>query len=112
MQQLRSQRDRLGYYHIYYKDGTEEKVEILWGENVGPMRAMQAEGNGISFEDDGRPADLGYCRETIFTCDFADKEDGRYYRFVIPAKGEIDRVEPEIFEEYMDKLLIDSISVK
>ena len=29
----------------------------------------------------------------IFTCDFEDKEDGRYYRFVIPAKGEIDRVE-------------------
>jgi len=102
---------RLGYYHIYYKDGTEEKVEILWGENVGPMHQKLSDGNK-AFEADGRPADFGYCRETIFTCAFEDKEDGRYYRFVIPAKGEIDRVEPEIFEEYMDKLLIDSISVK
>ena len=103
---------RLGYYHIYYKDGSDERVEILWGENVGPMRAVQEEGKVSSFEDDGRPADLGYCRETIFTCDFEDKEDGRYYRFVIPAKGEIDRVEPEIFEEYKEKLFIDSIKIK
>ena len=102
---------RLGYYHIYYKDGSDERVEILWGENVGPMRAENSEGK-VGFEDDGRPADMNYCGETIFTCDFEDKADGRYYRFVIPAKGEIDRVEPEIFEKYKDKLMIDSIKIK
>jgi hypothetical protein len=102
---------RMGYFHLHYEDGTEEKVEILWGENVGPMHQKLPDGNK-AFEADGRPADFGYCRETIFTCDFEDKEDGRYYRFVIPAKGEIDRVEPEIFEEYKEKLFIDSIKIK
>ncbi len=103
---------RLGYYHIYYKDGSDERVEILWGENVGPMHSAQEEGKVTSFEDDGRPADLGYCRETIFTCDFEDMDDGRYYRFVIPAKKPVERVIPEIFDRYESNVMIAKIQIK
>ena len=75
------------------------------------MRAENAEGK-TAFEEDGRPAEMGFAQETIFTCDFDDRADGRFYRFVIPVKKAVDRVEPEIFAEYKDKLIIDSIAVK
>ena len=102
---------RLGYYHIFYKDGTDEKVEILWGENIGPASIKSASGES-GFEDDGRPADFNYCMETIFTCDFEDKDDGRYYRFVIPTKKPVDHVKPELFSKYEDNVVISSITVK
>ena len=102
---------RLGYYHIYYKDGTDEKVEILWGENIGP-KTQTSTGDKNTFEDDGRPSDFNYCKETIFTCDFEDMDDGRYYRFVIPAKKPVERVMPEIFDRYESDVMIAKIQIK
>ena len=102
---------RLGYYHIYFKDGTDKKVEILWGENVGPMHEQTADGTVVGFEEDGNPISLTKCCETVFTCDFEDKEGKRYYRFLIPTDREVLRVEPEIFPEYQEHLLIDSVKI-
>lgn len=102
---------RLGYYHIYYKDGTDEKVEILWGENIGPASLRDINGER-AFEEDGRPADFSYCRETIFTCDFVDRDDGRYYRFLIPTNKPVDRVVPEIFAHYEDNVVINGIKIQ
>jgi len=102
---------RLGYYHIFYKDGSEEKIDILWGENIGPA-AKKGEQRDHPFAEDGDPADFIYCRETVFTCDFVDKGDGRYYRFVIPTKKPVARVKPEIFGKYEDNVVISSITVK
>ncbi len=92
---------RLGYYHLYYEDGTEEKVDILWGENVGPATEAHALKKLMS-----------YTREPIFTCDFLDKDEKRYYRFVIPTKKPVDRVETEIFEQFKGKHLVDSIKIR
>ena len=102
---------RLGYYHIFYKDGSEEKIDILWGENIGPA-AKKGEQRDHPFAEDGDPDDFIYCRETVFTCDFVDKGDGRYYRFVIPTKKPVARVKPEIFGKYEDNVVISSITVK
>ncbi len=101
---------RLGYYHIYYKDGTDERVEILWGENIGPASDKTQDGD-VAFDEEGT-ADLSYCKETVFTCDFADKDDGRYYRFVIPTNKPVERVKPEIFSRFEDNVVISSITVK
>ena len=103
---------RLGYYHIYYQDGTEEKVEILWGENVGPAGKIIDSGAKIEFEADGQPKDIDLARETIFTCDFEDKGDRRYYRFVIPTKKPVARVETEIFERFAGKHEVASIEIR
>ena len=92
---------RLGYFHVFYKDGTKESISILWGENVGPATEPHALKKLMS-----------YTREPIFTCDFEDKGDQRYYRFVIPTKKAVDRVETEIFEQYKDKYIQDRISIK
>ena len=102
---------RLGYYHIYYKDGSDERVEILWGENIGP-KTQTSTGDKNTFEDDGRPSDFNYCKETIFTCDFEDMDDGRYYRFVIPTKKQVERVMPEIFDRYESDVMIAKIQIK
>ena len=103
---------RLGYYHLYYKDGSEEKVEILWGENVGNTCIGDLNDANAGFEEDGRPKLVGMARQTVFTCDFVEKAgEGRYYRFVIPTKKEVARVEPEIFPEYKEKFFIDRITV-
>ncbi len=103
---------RLGYYHIHYKDGTDEKVEILWGENVGPAGEVTEEGAKLAFAEDGQPKTVSSSRETIFTCDFVDKDDRRYYRFVIPTKKPVSRVETEIFERFAGKHFVESITVK
>ena len=42
---------------------------------------------------------------------FEDKDGRRYYRFVIPTKKPLSRVETEIFDEYKDKYLQHSITV-
>ena len=92
---------RLGYFHILYKDGTKESVSILWGENVGPATEPHALKKLMS-----------YTREPIFTCDFEDKGDQRYYRFVIPTKKPVARVETEIFEKFAGKHTVESIVIK
>jgi hypothetical protein len=102
---------RLGYYHIFYKDGTDEKIEILWGENIGPAAKKGAD-KDYPFTEDGDPKDFDYCRETVFTCDFVDQGDGRYYRFVIPTKKPVSYVKPEIFGKYEDHVVIGSVTVK
>ena len=102
---------RLGYYHIYYKDGSDEKVEILWGENIGPA-SQKKDDKEKAFEEDGRPADFGYCSETVFTCDFVDRDDGRYYRFLIPTKKPVDHVVPEIFARFEDNVVINAIKIQ
>ncbi len=102
---------RLGYYHIHYKDGSEEKVEILWGENVGPAGEITENGAELAFAEDGQLKILTASRETIFTCDFLDKDGKRYYRFVIPTKKPVDRVETEIFEQFKGKHTVDTIQI-
>ena len=92
---------RLGYYHVYYKDGTDERVSILWGENVGPATEKNALKKLMS-----------YTREPIFTCDFVDKGDQRYYRFVIPTHKAVERVETELFEKFKDNLIVDRICIQ
>ena len=103
---------RLGHYHVYYKDGTDERVEILWGENIGNTCLASEKIEREGFEEDGRPKVVGMSRQTIFTCDFVDdKETGRAYRFLIPTKKAVDRVIPEIFDEYKEKVYIKSITI-
>ncbi len=102
---------RIGYFHLHYEDGSEEKVEILWGENVGPAGQITDDGAKIEFEEDGQPKLVSSSRETIFTCDFVDKDDRRYYRFVIPTKKAVARVETEIFEQFAGKHTVDSIKI-
>ena len=102
---------RLGYYHIFYKDGTDEKVEILWGENIGPAAKKGAD-RDYPFTESSSSEDLGYCRETVFTCDFVDQGDGRYYRFVIPTKKPVAYVKPEIFGKYEDHVVVNTITIK
>ena len=102
---------RMGYFHLHYEDGTEEKVDILWGENVGPAGQITDGGAKIEYEEDGQPKLVSYSRETIFTCDFVDKNDRRYYRFVIPTKKPVARVETEIFEQFKGKHVVDSITI-
>ena len=103
---------RMGYFHLFYEDGTTEKVEIIWGENVGPAGQITENGAKIEFEEDGQPKLISYSIETIFTCDFEDKDDRRYYRFVIPTKKPVSRVETEIFEKFAGKHTVASITVK
>ncbi len=102
---------RMGYFHLFYEDGTEEKVEILWGENVGPAGQITENGAKIEFAEDGQPKMVSSSRETIFTCDFLDKDDRRYYRFVIPTKKPVSRVETEIFEEFKGKHTLESVQI-
>jgi len=104
---------RLGYYHIYYRDGSEDRVEILWGENIGPCEMKNAPSQSSLFEVEGGSLsqDLD-CEETIFTCEFEEKENKRYYRFVIPTDQPVDRVEPEIFEQYRDRVLISRMDIR
>ena len=101
---------RLGYYRVYYRDGTSEAVEILWGENIGASQIPLSDG-GEEFSDDGVPRIVSIMSETVFTCDFEKKGEKTYYRFVIPTQKEVDRVEPEIFEQYKNKLMIDRIVI-
>lgn len=101
---------RLGYYRVYYRDGTGEAVEILWGENVGASQLPLSDGNK-AFSEDGVPHFVSIMSETVFTCDFEKKGEKNYYRFVIPTQKEVDHVEPEIFEQYKDKLIIDRIVI-
>jgi hexosaminidase len=101
---------RLGHYHIYYKDGSDEKVEILWGENVGPMEiendlASKLGNNAVqSYE-------TAYYLETAFTNDWKVIDKKRYYRFVIPTKKAVDRVELELFDEYTEKFTLHSLDI-
>lgn len=104
---------RLGYYHVYYKDGTDERVEILWGENIGNTCLDSEKIAKGGFEEDGIVKAVGMSRQTIFTCDFVDEgEKGRSYRFVIPTEKSVLRVEPELFDEYKEKVYIKSITIK
>ena len=102
---------RMGYYHIHYKDGTDEKKEILWGENVGPAGEITEDGAKIVYEEDGQPKIIAASRETIFTCDFEDRDGRRYYRFVIPVSKAVERVETEVFDRFAGKLTVERITV-
>lgn len=99
---------RLGYYHLYFTDGTDARVEILWGENIGPCQMAGTQGASIN-ED--ATASRTYCKETVFTCDFEVLDGKRYYRFVIPTDKEVARVEAELFDEYRDRVLISRIEI-
>ena len=102
---------RLCYYHLHYTDGTEEKVDIIWGENVGPAGEAADAGASFAMRAGASPRNFASCRETIFTCDFLDKNGKRYYRFVIPTKKPVARVETEIFEQYKEKHTVENITV-
>ena len=99
-----------GYVARWQQDGTEEKVEIIWGENVGPS-GEAADCEKFASGAAASPRNFAACRETVFTCDFEDKDRRRYYRFVIPAKKPVSCVKTEIFEEYKAKYTIESITI-
>ena len=101
---------RLGYYHVYYKDGTDEKVEILWGENIGPDHIPAFSRLPAYYEGEPISEDFS-CKETVFTCDFVDEGDTRYYRFVIPTDKAVERVEQELFEAYRDRVSVSHIRI-
>ena len=102
---------RLGYYHVYYQDGSDERVEILWGENIGPCEIPDLS-DIDEFVDGISPVDFLDCQETIFTCDFELMNGERYYRFVIPTNKAVARVEPELFEQYRDGVIISHIDIR
>ena len=101
----------MGYFHLYYKDGTTEKVEIIWGENVGYSAEAAESGASVVAGASTNPRTVSSCRETIFTCDFLDEGGKRYYRFVIPTKKPVARVETEIFEKFAGKHELKSIEI-
>lgn len=103
---------RLGYYHVYYQDGSDERVEILWGENIGLCDMADRSSESSNFEvEGGEFSEQLYCEETVFTCEFEEKGNKRYYRFVIPTGKAVERVEPEIFEEYRDHVSISRMEI-
>ena len=102
---------RMGYFHIFYEDGTKEKVEILWGENVGYSAEAAENCASVVAGASTNPRTVSSCRETIFTCDFLDEDGKRYYRFVIPTNKPVARVETEIFEKFAGKHELKSIEI-
>ena len=102
---------RMGYFHLFYEDGTEEKVDILWGENVGYSGEAAESGASVAAGASASPRNFASCRETIFTCDFVDEDGKRYYRFVIPTKKSVSYVKTEIFEQFAGKHELKNIEI-
>jgi len=101
---------RLGYYHIYYQDGTDDRIEIIWGENIGPSGIDELSPPASFMEGDPLPDRFSH-EETVFTCEFEEIEGKRYYRFVIPTDKAVDRVVPELFEQYRDGVTVMRINI-
>ena len=118
-------KERLGYYHIQYQDGSRETVDILLGSNIGytpnnwdgsqeqldsffaiPERVLRAD--GLPEESNSfRPQLL----EALYTCDFVFKNNKIYYKLLLPTKKEVASVTPEIFDKYKHSVYIDSIQI-
>lgn len=118
-------KERLGYYHIVYKDGSSEKVDILLGSNIG-YTPSDWDGSEEQLDrimgfdefylgEDGLGITVGYrinMLEATSTCDYVFKDNKVYYRMLLPTDKEVASVTAEIFEQYKDVVYIDSIAVK
>ncbi len=104
---INEESDRLGYYNVYYEDGTFEKVSVLWGINIGYNGDMDSSPESI----DGTNPGVKYMVEPTYTCDFVLDSDNMYYKFVIPTKKPVKEVVPEIFDEYANDVIIKDITI-
>lgn len=98
--------DRMGYYHIYYEDGTVEHHDILWGTNIGCITPAW---HSVGEE---RAKERGYLYEPAYSCDYVFDGEETYYRYIIPVTKKVSRVEPDIFEQYADKVFVKEVRVK
>lgn len=117
--------DRLGYYNIYYEDGTMEKTDIFFGRNIGytptnwdgsdeQLDVLFGKEKDVKFGVDGLALQTN-CRvnliEVTASCDYVIKDNKIYYKLLIPTDKKVSKVVPEIFDKYEDKVYIDSIKI-
>lgn len=97
--------DRLGYYHIAYKDGTTEKRDIFYGLNIGVIHDAAydpaEDPNGVNT----------HILEATYTCDYQVVGDKIYHRLLLDAEKEILSVTPEIFPQYADCVKVLKIDI-
>ena len=118
-------RERLGYYHIQYKDGSRESVDILLGSNIG-YTPIDWDGSQEQLDEmfavkerrlrpDGLPEETKSFRpqmlEALYTCDFVFKDNKIFYKLLLPVEKEVASIIPEIFDQYKDVVYIDSIQL-
>lgn len=100
--------DRLGYYNIYYADGTVEKKDIFWGINIGY-------GADVDLTPKFDPATGTQWPVFVFepccTCDMERIDGNRYFRTVFPTDKEVVKVEAEIFDEYKADTIVKEIKI-
>lgn len=97
-------KDRIGYYNIYYEDGSIEKVDVCWGYNIGNIAA--------DWEKLKTPRGAFGDTETTYSCDFVRCGNETYYKTLIPVKKKVSRIEPDFFEEFKDNVLIREIRIE
>lgn len=100
--------DRIGYYNIYYEDGTTQKYDIYWGYNIGTSGGADLKPGQML---DGMIQSSTYTMEPTYTCDYVTDYDKLYYRLIIPVRRRVKRVEPEIFEKYAGDTYVKSIKI-
>ena len=118
-------KERLGYYHIQYKDGHRESVDILLGSNIG-YTPLDWDGSSQQLDNffalpekvlraDGLPEENNSFRprllEALYTCDFVFKNNKIYYKLLLPTSAEVESVTAEIFDKYQKSVFIDSIQI-
>ncbi len=96
-------KDRIGYYNVYYEDGSIEKVDVCWGHNIG----------NISAEWDKLETPLGVMgdTETTYSCDFVRCGKETYYKTLISVKKKVRYIQPDFFEEYKNNVIIREIKI-
>ncbi len=97
---------KLGDYHIYYEDGTEEYVPILSNSNIGLAAARMERWENDRF----------YCwdydrqfTEPATVCDYMLIDGSLWYKIVLPAKGKVVNVELLPLPDHEDNILLKEI---
>lgn len=92
----------LGHYVITYKDGTEDKIPVMFGINISYSkiffeRAISSYTFAYSMNGDiSHPSPV---------CDFVEDGDTVWFKTVFPIKGDVEKYEyipKEGFEEYVE----------
>lgn len=118
-------KERLGYYHIHYKDGTKKSVDILLGSNIG-YTPNDWDGSQEQLDEffsikkpalrpDGYPEEVSTFRpqmlEALYSCNFVFTKNKIFYKLLVPVEKEVASVTVEVFDRYKDLVYIDSIQI-